>query len=111
MNRFDRPISASIVCKNEIAVLFRKMSIKEEAEKVSAYAALKAREQFARGRRTNLFKLMFKPLGHFMKSYIGQRYFLCGSPGFIYAAMLAQYSFLTEAKLYRLSLGPDAAEE
>jgi glycosyltransferase involved in cell wall biosynthesis len=82
-----------------------------EAEKASAYAGLKARNQFQRGKRTNLFKLMFKPLGRFLTSYITQRYFLCGSPGFIYAAMQAQYSFLTEAKLYRLSLGPDAPEE
>jgi glycosyltransferase involved in cell wall biosynthesis len=90
---------------------FRNMSIRQEAAKASAYADLKAREQFARGRRTNPFKLVFKPLGRFLMSYIGHRNFLCGVPGLIYAAMFAQYSFLTEAKLYRLSLGADAADE
>jgi glycosyltransferase involved in cell wall biosynthesis len=89
---------------------FRNMSIREEAAKASAYADLKARDKFQRGQRTNLVKLMFKPLGRFLKSYVGQRYFLCGSPGFIYAAMHAQYAFLTEAKLYRLSLGAGVEE-
>jgi glycosyltransferase involved in cell wall biosynthesis len=90
---------------------FRNISIGKEAEKAGVYAGLKARNQFQRGKRTNLLKLMFMPLGRFLKSYVAQRYFLSGSPGFIYAAMQAQYSFLTEAKLYRLSLGPDAPEE
>lgn len=90
---------------------YRNLSIREDMAKGSAYAALKAKGSFARGRRSNLLKLAFKPLGRFLKSYIGHRYFLCGAPGFIYAAMLAQYAFLTEAKLYRLSLGRDAPEE
>jgi glycosyltransferase involved in cell wall biosynthesis len=89
----------------------RNMSIKREAEKVSFYADLKARDQFSRGRRTNLFKIMFKPIGRFVASYLGQRYFLCGMPGLIYSAMFAQYSFLTEAMLYRLSLGEETPEE
>jgi glycosyltransferase involved in cell wall biosynthesis len=84
---------------------FRNMSIKEEAAMASAYSDLKAREQFARGRRTSPSKLVFKPLGRFLMSYVAHRNFLCGVPGLIYAAMFAQYSFLTEAKLYRLSLG------
>ncbi len=90
---------------------FRNMSIKEDAAKTSAYADLKAREQFLRGRRTNPLRLFFKPIGWFLKSYIAHRNFLCGLPGFIYAAMFAQYAFLVEAKLYRLSLGEKAPEE
>ena len=90
---------------------FRNISISTDAAKVSTYADLKAREQFARGRRTNLFKLAFKPIGLFLKSYVAQRYFLCGIPGFIYAAMFAQYAFLTEAQLYRLSLERGAPEK
>ena len=90
---------------------FRYMSINKDVEKVCLYADLKAHDQFARGRRTNLSKLMFKPVGSFLKSYIGQRYFLCGAPGLIHASMFAQYSFLTEAMLYRLSLGKETPEE
>ena len=90
---------------------FRNMSMKEETAKTSTYADLKAREQFARGRRTTPLKLFLKPVGWFLKSYVGHRNFLCGVPGFIYAMMFAQYAFLVEAKLYRLSLGDKAPPE
>ncbi len=82
-----------------------------DCERQALYADLKAREQFARGRRTNPLKLFFKPVGWFLKSYVGHRNFLCGVPGFIYAMMFAQYAFLVEAKLYRLSLGDKAPPE
>jgi glycosyltransferase involved in cell wall biosynthesis len=90
---------------------FRNLSVREDAAKASAYATMKAQERFARGRRTNLLKIIFKPLGRFLKSYIAHRYFLCGVPGFIYAAILGQYSFLTEATLYRLSRGDKVPRE
>ena len=90
---------------------FRNMSIREDAAKTSSYADLKAREQFSRGRRTNPLRLFFKPIGWCLKSYVAHRNFLCGMPGLIYAAMFAQYAFLVEAKLYRLSLGKNAPEE
>jgi glycosyltransferase involved in cell wall biosynthesis len=90
---------------------FRNMSIKEDIAKTSTYADLKAKEQFARGRRTNSLRLFFKPAGWFLKSYIAHRNFLCGKPGLIYAMMFAQYAFLVEAKLYRLSLGEKAPQE
>ena len=51
------------------------------------------------------------PLGRFLKSYVVHRYFLCGLPGLIYAAMLGQYAFLTEAELYRLGLRDGSAGE
>jgi glycosyltransferase involved in cell wall biosynthesis len=86
---------------------FRQLTTAREIEKAASYAALKAREQHARGRRAGVARILFKPLGRFLSSYVLQRYFLCGMPGLIHAAMLAQYSFLTEAELYRLSLPAD----
>lgn len=90
---------------------FRNMSITEDAAKTSAYADLKAKEQFARGRRTNPLRLFFRPIGWFLKSYVAHRNFLCGVPGFIYAMMFAHYAFMVEAKLYRLALGEKAPRE
>lgn len=89
----------------------RALSITDDATRTSTYAALKARQTFQAGRRTNLRRLIFAPAGRFAKSYFLQRFFLCGKAGFIYSAMLAQYAFLTEARLYRFSLGEDAPEE
>ena len=75
------------------------------------YAALKAEQKFRAGRSTSLGRLILAPAMRFIKSYVFQRYFTCGKAGFIYSAMLAQYVFLTEARLYRLSLGKDAPPE
>jgi glycosyltransferase involved in cell wall biosynthesis len=90
---------------------FRALSISEDAARSSSYAALKARQRFESGRRTSLARLALAPAARFLKSYVAQRYFLCGKAGFIYSTMLAQYVFLTEARLYRLSLGKDAPDE
>ena len=54
---------------------------------------------------------MLRPLWRFAKSYLLQRYFLCGIPGFIYAGLLGAYVFLTEAKLYRLQAGSAEGEQ
>ncbi len=90
---------------------FRRLTIGQEMAKGAAYARLKAKERFARGRRTNALRLLVNPLGRFLKSYVVHRYFLCGLPGLIYAAMLGQYAFLTEAELYRLGLRDGSAGE
>lgn len=83
----------------------RALTAEQEAQKMDEYSSLKALEKFARGRRTSFGRLMFAPLLGFLKVYVMQRYLLCGKAGFIYASFAAHYSFLTETKLYRLSLG------
>lgn len=92
---------------------FRNISIAEEMRKNDAYSSLKARERAGRGKSAGLASVIFKPLAQFLKFYVVQRYLVCGTAGFIYAAMMAQYAFSTEAKLYRLNLGansPDAQD-
>ncbi|MCV0397601.1 MAG: glycosyltransferase family 2 protein [Rhizobiaceae bacterium] len=89
----------------------RLISISEETPKIANYARLKARALHASGRRASLASIGLNPAGRFLKSYLLQRYFLCGRPGLIYAGMLAVYVFLTEAMLYRLEETPDLPEE
>lgn len=90
---------------------YRDMSVGSELDKANRYATLKARQKFAAGERSSPARIVLRPLWRFAKSYVLQRYFLCGIPGFIYAALLGNYVFLTEAKLYRLQAGPDVPEE
>ena len=90
---------------------FRNLSVGSELDKANRYAALKARQKFAAGERSGPARIVLRPLWRFTKSYVLQRYFLCGMPGFIYAALLGIYVFLTEAKLYRLHAGPDVPDE
>ena len=89
----------------------RLISISQETPKITTYARLKAHALHASGRRASLATIAFKPLGRFLKSYLVQRYFLCGAPGLVYAGMLAVYVFLTEAMLYRIEAAPELAED
>ncbi len=90
---------------------FRNLSVGDELEKVNRYATLKARQKFAAGERASLARIVLRPLWRFAKSYLLQRYVLCGIPGLVYAAMLGIYVFLTEAKLHRLQAGPEVPDE
>lgn len=89
----------------------RLISISQETPKIASYARLKAHALHASGRRASLASIGFKPLGRFLKSYVIQRYFLCGTPGLLYAGMLAVYVFLTEAMLYRIDAAPELPED
>lgn len=89
---------------------FRNLSLQEDFSKLNGYSRLKALEGHRRGKTSNAFKIALKPLAQFLKLYVTQRYFLCRTPGFILAVSVAGYVFMTEAKLYRLSIG-DAPPE
>ena len=88
----------------------RLLSISEEIPKITNYSRLKARALKEKGRKASLFSLFFNPIGRFVKSYLLQRYFLCGKAGLIYATILAIYVFMTEAMLYRLHDVPELPE-
>lgn len=90
---------------------YRTLSIAEAARKASDYAELKAQDLRDRGRTAGFAALTIRPLGRFLKYYLLQRFLLCGIPGLIYSVEAAIYVFLTEAKLYRKALGPDAPPE
>lgn len=88
---------------------FRNIPLTQEFAKLNRYAQLKAMHGSRKGRKSSLAKMIFKPGLQFVKTYFGQRYLLCRTPGFIHAVMQATYAFLTEAKLYRMSL-PDSPD-
>ena len=82
---------------------FRNLSINQDFSKMNGYSRLKALAGHQRGKTSSFSKIMLMPLAQFLKFYLGQRFFLCGTPGLIYSVMLSSYVFMTEAKLYRLS--------
>jgi hypothetical protein len=49
-------------------------------------------------------RLPFRPLARFLIFYVARRGFLDGRPGFIYAALMAYYEFMTSVKLYEARL-------
>ena len=66
------------------------------------YARQGAEEMRKRGVKPSLFKLLFKPFGKFLETYVGKRGFLDGLPGFVISvnaahSMFLKYAFLIES--------------
>ena len=97
--------------KRGVMMHYRNMSVAAESALLNRYSTLKARDQHMRGKKTGPFRLIFLCIGEFVKTYVGQRYFVCGKAGIVHALLRAEYVLLTESKLYRLSLGSDAPPE
>ncbi|HEY6633028.1 MAG TPA: glycosyltransferase family 2 protein [Rhizobiaceae bacterium] len=85
----------------------RDLTIEADVARANSYSTDKSAVQRALGRKASAFRLFLSPPFTFLKFYLLKRYILCGQPGFIYAMMMMFYSFLTEAKSYRASLGED----
>ena len=66
-------------------------------KKEIAYARLKAEQRLKQGRKPSTLKLVFNPPLYFLRIFLFNRFFLCGSAGFIHAATGAVYSLMTEA--------------
>lgn len=78
------------------------------AEKIAAYARLKARGLREEGRRTTLPAAVARAAGGFLKGYVGKGRFLDGLPGLVWELMGAGYELLTYAHLRELG-APDRA--
>ena len=82
----------------------RSLPLNEQMKKEIAYARLKAEQRLKQGRKPSTLKLVFNPPIYFLRIFFFNRFFLCGSAGFIHAATGAIYSLMTEAihrQLYR----------
>jgi glycosyltransferase involved in cell wall biosynthesis len=79
-------------------------SIKQHLEQINKFSEIKAREEFNRGRRSNIFKILFIPPFKFFRSYIIRLGFLDGYYGFIVCRNSAFASYLRYVKLKELQL-------
>lgn len=74
----------------------RALPLDEQMRKEIVYAKLKAEQRLGRGRKPSALKLLFNPPIYFLRIFFWNRFFLCGSAGFIHAMTGAIYSFMTE---------------
>jgi len=58
---------------------------------------------FNKGIKTNIFEIIFFPIGKFINNYFFNLGFFDGPAGFTYAFMMSFHSFLVRAKLYQLT--------
>lgn len=75
-------------------------TLHEFTKKLDWYSTLHARQNLAEGKRSALWKIIFYPWLKFFQSWIFQRGFLDGMPGFMLAMMMSFHSFLAWSKLW-----------
>jgi len=95
----ETPIARSGLLRHE-----RSLPLDQQMKKEIAYARLKAEQRLKQGRKPSTLKLVFNPPLYFLRIFFFNRFFLCGSAGFIHAATGAMYSLMTESihrQLYR----------
>ena len=78
-------------------------TLKEFIGDINRYSDIRAKELFNLGTKTNIFEIIFFPLGKFIYNYILNLGFLDGPTGFTYSFMMSFHSFLVRSKLYQLT--------
>jgi glycosyltransferase involved in cell wall biosynthesis len=107
----ERPIVDGPVRDARVGYLMHERPLRLDAqiEKEALYARLKAEQRIAAGKRPSLLKLVVNPPLYLFRVFLPNRWFLCGTPGYIHAKTAQIYSFMTEAlhfQLYRDSISP-----
>ncbi|MBK6640969.1 MAG: glycosyltransferase family 2 protein [Bacteroidetes bacterium] len=77
-------------------------SIEEHKAQVARFADIAALDMHKKGLRSDLLKVIYKPIARFMRSYIVKAGFLDGKNGLIIAMQTARGSFLRYSKLLKL---------
>jgi glycosyltransferase involved in cell wall biosynthesis len=77
-------------------------TISEHVAQNNKFSSLAAESLFAKGKRTNLFKVFINPLWAFVQSYVIRAGFLDGLFGLVIAIQIAHLTFLKHLKLYLL---------
>ncbi|OGK10055.1 hypothetical protein A2767_00290 [Candidatus Roizmanbacteria bacterium RIFCSPHIGHO2_01_FULL_35_10] len=82
---------------------FPHQTVKEFLEEVNFYSSLRAKELLVQGKSSNIFEIIFYPLGKFLLTYFVKLGFLDGVQGFVYAFFMSFHSFLVRTKHYQYS--------
>lgn len=77
-------------------------NLKSIVQKINLYSSIRAKELFDQKIHTNLFQIIFFPIGKFIQNYIFRLGFLDGTPGIIIALSMSFHVFLSKAKLWHL---------
>jgi len=78
-------------------------SLKSFIKKINFYTDIRAQELYDQNQKSNLFQIIFYPLGKFIQDYFFKLGFLDATPGIIMALGMSFHSFLVRAKLWHLS--------
>lgn len=77
-------------------------TIKSFIQKINFYTDIRSQELYHQHSKTNLFQIIFFPMGKFIQNYFFRLGFLDGTPGIIMALCMSFHVFLNKAKLWHL---------
>jgi len=78
-------------------------TIKSFIQKINFYTDIRSQELFNQKIHTNIFQIIFFPIGKFIQNYFFRLGFLDGTPGIIMSLCMSFHVFLNKAKLWHLS--------
>ncbi len=78
--------------------------LSDHANNVNKFSSIAALDRYNKQKKFSLLRLVFKPAGKFVETYLVRLGLLDGLQGFIIAVVSSYYSFLREAKLFELHL-------
>ena len=78
--------------------------LSDHANNVNKFSSIAALDRYKKQKKFSLLRLVFKPAGKFIETYLVRLGLLDGLQGFIIAVVSSYYSFLREAKLFELHL-------
>jgi len=77
-------------------------TLDQHIEQINYFSSISAEAAFREGKRSNLLKILYKPLAKFLKGYVLKAGFLDGYYGWIICVNSAHAKFLKYTKLYEL---------
>jgi len=76
------------------------LQLKDFLKDINRYSDLHAKANYEEDKRSDLFKMVFYPIAHFIKNYIFHRGFHDGIKGLIFALVMSFHSYLSWSKLW-----------
>jgi len=87
---------------NLIIYHYSHQTVKSLVQKINFYTDIRAQELFNKGIKTNMFQIIFYPIGKFFQNYFFRLGFLDGTPGIIMSLCMSFHVFLNKSKLLHL---------
>ena len=77
-------------------------TVKSFIQKINFYTDIRSHELYRKNVKTNMFEIIFFPMGKFIQDYFFRLGFLDGTAGIIMALCMSFHVFLNKAKLWHL---------
>jgi glycosyltransferase involved in cell wall biosynthesis len=95
--------SSEITKKTNLVIYhYPHKDLKSLVQKINFYSNIRSQELFDQKTKTNIFQIVFLPIGKFIQNYFFRLGFLDGTPGIIMALSMSLHVFLNKAKLWHL---------